>query len=255
VAYATSFGKLCAHTVPILLDAAGVTAETRVLDVGTGPGTVAAAAHARGARVAAVDADREMLALAAAAVPDADVRRAVLPELPHAAGTFDATVANFVINHVGRPAAAVAELHRVTRPGGRVAVTVWSVPGGVGQGLLGGAVHAAGARRPDHLPMVDEALDFPRTEEGLAALLSAAGLVDVVSTKVLWTHRTAPEEWWDGAVRGVGTIGQTVSGQQPAVVTEIRRHYDLMCREFTTPEGGVALPHVAILAHGRRAAE
>ena len=49
-AYAGSFAKLCAYPVPQLLDAAGVKAWVRVLDVGTGSGTVAAAAVERGPR-------------------------------------------------------------------------------------------------------------------------------------------------------------------------------------------------------------
>ncbi|MFI6329828.1 methyltransferase domain-containing protein [Micromonospora chersina] len=44
-----------------LLDAAAVRAGRRVIDVGTGPGTVAAAALARGAEVVAVDAEPSML--------------------------------------------------------------------------------------------------------------------------------------------------------------------------------------------------
>lgn len=63
-AYAGSFARLCAHPVQALLDAAGVGAGTRVLDVGTGTGTAAVAARARGARVSAVDADAGMVAAA-----------------------------------------------------------------------------------------------------------------------------------------------------------------------------------------------
>ncbi|GAA0645424.1 hypothetical protein GCM10010174_80460 [Kutzneria viridogrisea] len=40
-AYATSFAALCAHTVPALLDAAGVREGVRVLDAGTGTGITA----------------------------------------------------------------------------------------------------------------------------------------------------------------------------------------------------------------------
>jgi SAM-dependent methyltransferase len=251
-AYADSFAKLCAHTVPMLLDAAGVSAGTDLLDVGTGAGAVAVAAHGRGARVSAVDAEPEMVALAARAVPEADVRAGILPELPYEEESFDAAVANFVLNHVGRPAAAAAELCRVTRPGGRVAVTIWSAAASPGRALLGRAVEAAGARRPDHLPMVEKAFDFPRTEQGLAALLSAAGLTDVVCTTVEWTHLTTREEWWGGVANGVAAIGQTVIGQTPELVAEIRRHYDAMCGEFVTPDGTLALPHEALLAYGRR---
>ncbi|MCA1219215.1 class I SAM-dependent methyltransferase [Streptomyces sp. 8L] len=253
-AYAGSFAKLCAYTVPMLLDAARVTAGARLLDVGTGPGTVAAAAHARGARVSAVDAEPGMAALAARAVPEADVRTGALPRLPYETGSFDAVVANFVLNHVGRPGAAAAELRRVARPGGRVAVTIWGGADAPGRALLGRAVAAAGASRPDHLPSLDEEFDFPRTEEGLAVLLSAAGLADVVCTTLEWTHRTTREEWWGGAARGVATIGQTIACQSPGTIAEIRRHYDALCAEFDTGDGVLALPHAALLVHGRRTA-
>ncbi|WP_317633608.1 hypothetical protein [Streptomyces albidocamelliae] len=46
-AYARGFGRLCAHPVPALLDAAGVAAGTRVLDIGTGTGAAALAAGER----------------------------------------------------------------------------------------------------------------------------------------------------------------------------------------------------------------
>lgn len=63
-AYEASFGRLCAHPVPRLLDAARVAAGTKVLDVGTGTGTAARAARERDARVRAVDADPDMVARA-----------------------------------------------------------------------------------------------------------------------------------------------------------------------------------------------
>jgi 2-polyprenyl-3-methyl-5-hydroxy-6-metoxy-1,4-benzoquinol methylase len=59
-AYQRGFAQLTAHTAGVLLDAAGVGAGTRLLDVGTGPGVVARAAAARGARVTAIDAEPSM---------------------------------------------------------------------------------------------------------------------------------------------------------------------------------------------------
>lgn len=83
-AYAGRFGRLTAHTAEALLDAARVTGSSDVLDVGTGPGTIAAAALARGANVSAIDADPQMVETAARDVPGLDVRVATLPELPFA---------------------------------------------------------------------------------------------------------------------------------------------------------------------------
>ncbi|MEU6488058.1 methyltransferase domain-containing protein [Streptomyces sp. NPDC046887] len=250
-AYAAGFAKLCAYPVPRLLDAAGIRQGTAVLDVGTGTGAVAAAACGRGAAVTAVDTEPSMVALAARAAPAAEVRIAGLPGLPFADGQFDAVVGNFVLNHVGRPRAALAELRRVTRPGGRIAVTVWAVPAAAGQALLGRAVQAAGVTRPAHLPTLAPEDDFPRTEQGFAALLAGAGLEDVRCSTLRWEHRTTPEEWWSGPAAGVATIGQLITGRSPATIEKIRTRFDALCTEFTGPDGALVLPHAALLACGR----
>lgn len=250
-AYAGSFAHLCAHPVEALLDAAGVEEGTRVLDVGTGTGTAAVAALARGARVSAVDADAGMVA--AAQARGVDARTGELPGLPYRDGEFDAVVGNFVLNHVGRPRAALAELHRLLRPGGRIALTTWSARRGAGQDLLGRACAAGGAVPPPYLPRLDPAQDWPRTPEGLAGLLGGAGFMESGAAELAWDHRAGVEEWWSGAAGGVATIGLIVTSQEPETVVRIRREYDRLCAEHTVAEGQLALPHVALLGSGRRA--
>ncbi|MER7663802.1 MULTISPECIES: class I SAM-dependent methyltransferase [unclassified Streptomyces] len=249
-AYAGSFARLCAYPVPRLLDAAGIAPGMRVLDVGTGTGTAAAAACERGANVAAVDAEPSMIAVAARNVPAADVRLAALPDLPFADDEFDAVVGNFVLNHVGRPRAALEEMRRVTRPGGRTAITIWAAPAAAGQALLGRAVRAAGVSRPAHLPALAPGDDFPRDEQGFAALLADAGLKDAVCETLAWDHRATPEEWWSGPAAGVATIGQIVRSQSPAVVQAVKGHFDALCAEFAGRDGVLVLPHAALMAHG-----
>ncbi|MFD0856072.1 class I SAM-dependent methyltransferase, partial [Actinomadura adrarensis] len=108
-----------------------------MLDVGTGPGVVAAEAVRRGADVSAVDAEAGMAETAARNVPGLrEVRVAVLPELPFGDDSFDAVVGNFVINHVGEPGLALSELRRVLRPGGRLALTCWEMPGSGALGIV-----------------------------------------------------------------------------------------------------------------------
>ena len=251
-AYARSYAKLCAHTVPLLLDAAKVGDGTRVLDAGTGPGTLAAAACARGAVVAAVDAEPGMVDLAAKAAAGADVRLATLPDLPFEDGSFDAALSNFVINHVGRPVEAVAELRRVTRPGGLVAVTIWGFPGASGQQLNSRALEAGGAVRPPDVPSGPAPQDdFARTDEGFAELLTRAGLTDVHAEYVYWDHRATADEWWSGPAGGVATSGRILLSQTAEIAAEIKRRFDAISAEFLAEDGLLALPHKAILAVGR----
>ncbi|MEV4877751.1 class I SAM-dependent methyltransferase [Streptomyces cyaneofuscatus] len=251
-AYARTYARLCAHPAAALLDAAHVGPGSRVLDVGCGSGTVSAAAVARDAAVYAVDVEPGMVATTRRAVPGvAAVCIARLPELPYADDTFDAAVGNFVLNHVGRPREALTELRRITRPGGRVAVTIWRVPAAPGQSLIGRAARAAGLTRPDWLPALAPEDDFPRTREGLAALLGAAGLLGAECSEVAWEHLTGAEEWWAGAEQGIGAIGQVLNSRGAEGMAAARQTYDELCAEFRAQDGVLALPHVALLARGR----
>ncbi|MER5280651.1 class I SAM-dependent methyltransferase [Streptomyces sp. NPDC002809] len=249
--YARTFAHLCAHTVPVLLDAASTGAGTRLLDVGCGSGSVTVAAVGRGAVVRAVDAEPGMVAATRRAAPGVEVRTGSLPQLPYPDGEFDAVVANFVLNHVGRPLDSLVELRRITRPGGRIAVTIWQVPNAPGQALIGRAAEAAGLTRPDWLATVDEEHNFPRTPDGLGALLTAAGLGDVRSESLSWDHRAEADDWWAGPASGVAATGQLLNGRGPEGVAAAKREYDVMCKEFAAEDGLLALPHVAVLAHGR----
>jgi SAM-dependent methyltransferase len=247
-AYHRSFAALCAYPAEALLDAAGVKAGHQVLDAGTGPGTVAALACTRGAAVMAVDAEPDMLTLARLHAPDADVRQATLPQLPFAAGSFDAAVANFVINHVGDPAAAIAELRRVVRPGGRVAVTIWPFPPPPLQRLWGEIFEASGVERPTTTPRLDADKDFPRTPDGLADLLTRAGLTDTRCDTLTWIHRTDPEDWWSGTANGVGATGMLMEQQPPDMITRIRQEYERLTAAHLDDAGLLALPTTALLA-------
>ncbi|MFC5909649.1 class I SAM-dependent methyltransferase [Streptacidiphilus monticola] len=249
-AYGRSYAKLCAYPVPQLLDGVQVAAGTALLDVGTGTGAVAEAAVARGARVRAVDADAGMVAAAAERVPEARVSQAVLPELPFGNGEFDVVAANFVLNHVGRPAAALRELRRVLRPGGRAGLTIWAVPAAGGQSLVPRALNAAGAVRPGWLPSLDPEHDFERSESGLAALVRAAGFTAVEARTLRWEHRATPDEWWAGPANGVAAVGRTLLAQGAAVQQEARRQFELLAAEFAAPDGTLVLPHAALLVIG-----
>ena len=103
-----------------VLDLAGVGPGTTVLDLGCGPGTFAAAAVRRGARVVGIDGDPSAVAAASAAVPEGDFRVGDAHDPPP--GPFDLVAAVQLLAHVANP---LAVLRAAARVGSAVAVTVW----------------------------------------------------------------------------------------------------------------------------------
>ena len=96
----------------------------RIADVGCGTGEVAADLVARGASVTGLDASGRMCELAAQRVPGMPVVMHALGEgrLPFGDDVFDAVIALGCVEFAADPAAACAELVRITRPGG---VVLW----------------------------------------------------------------------------------------------------------------------------------
>jgi SAM-dependent methyltransferase len=93
-----------------------------VLDAGAGTGLVGAELVRAGARALAADLSPAMLRWRAAERPPAVV--ADVTALPLATSAVDGAVAAFVLNHLPRPQSGLAELARVTRPGGTVLASV-----------------------------------------------------------------------------------------------------------------------------------
>ena len=108
-----------------------------VLDVATGTAAVAIELARRfGCRIVGVDQSAEMLASARRRVQAAglegaiELREARAEELPFTEAAFDALTVTYLLRYVDDPAATMRELARVVRPGGRIAMLDFSVPGG-----------------------------------------------------------------------------------------------------------------------------
>jgi SAM-dependent methyltransferase len=209
------------------------------------------AAVERGWDVLPIEPEPAMRGLAERALGVA-VREGALPDLPLPDGSVDAAAANFVVNHLPDPRAGINGLARVVRPGGRVAVSIWPSGPNALTPLWEHLFAATGARRPDGLRL-DPALDFDRSEAGLAALLQAAGLVDVLATTAAFEFTVEPGALWRSVEAGLGVVGTTWLRQTADVQTAMRDAY--RAEAARRAQGGVLeFPAVALLAVGRRSA-
>ncbi|WP_327091804.1 methyltransferase domain-containing protein [Nonomuraea sp. NBC_01738] len=210
-AYHRGFARLTAHTVDPLLNLVRKSRSPRLLDLGCGTGVVSEAALALGAEVTAVDDDLDMLEFTARRLPHAQVRLASLPELPYPEATFDAVAGNFVINHVNDLPAALAELHRVLRPGGTLALSWWKAGELTATEVLSAAIEAAG------MPWAPPARPFAvyETPAAFTKALRAEGFDGAAVDTIRWRHRADLGAWWADVIAAGGPASAPSPGSRP----------------------------------------
>ncbi len=190
--YGALMARATAFAIEPLLDAAQVGPGVRVLDVGCGPGSLSAAAAARGALVTGADLAEGMLAAARRNHPGIEFVHADAEELPFEDGAFDVALGAFIVNHLPHPERAAAELARVA---GRVALAMWGPADEVA--ILGLPARAAGDLATTAPPGPDEQRF---TDAAALAALIGGSVHEIRST----LHVNTLDALWDG-VRG-GTV-------------------------------------------------
>ncbi len=129
--------EVIAELGPVLVEAAGVRAGTRVLDVAAGTGNVAIPAARAGAEVVASDLTPELLEIgrrhAAEAGVDVLWETGDAEALPYGDGSFDTVLSCVGVMFAPHHQAAADELVRVCRPGGTIGLIAWTPAGFIGQ--------------------------------------------------------------------------------------------------------------------------
>ncbi len=166
-----------------------------VLDLAAGTGTSSLTFTATGADCVACDFSLGMLRVGRARLGGAEGSRGVVPpgrlsfaagdalRLPFRDGAFDAVTISFGLRNVADPGQALAEMHRVTRPGGRLVVCEFSTITMAPVDMLYRrylihvlpAIARRTARSPDAYEYLAESItDWP-AQRDLASMIEAAG--------------------------------------------------------------------------------
>ncbi|MBW9120757.1 class I SAM-dependent methyltransferase [Microbacterium trichothecenolyticum] len=187
----------------------GVAADARVLDVGCGPGmlTLELVKRRGSAAVSAADPEPTFVEAARELCPGVDVRVAEAEHLPFADGEFGAALAQLVVHFMSDPIRGVAQMGRVTAPGGRVSACVWDHAGDGGPLSTFWRV----ARRLDAEVRGEAGLSGAASGQ-LVDIFRRAGLADVAQTVVECTVSFRDfADWWDPFLLGVGPAGRYIA--------------------------------------------
>lgn len=249
--YHESFANLTSQAIEPLLNAVRAGKGTRLLDVATGPGYVAAVASQRGASVIGVDFSAAMVAEASRQYPGVEFRDGDAEALPFPNGSFDAVVMNFGLLHFGSPEQAFIEAHRVLRTPGQFAFTVWCKPEvAVGFGIVLDAVQAHGQMNVP-LPPGPPFFRFSDPGECLQALLKAGfTMPEVVHIPQIW-RLPSPDALFNtmqgATVRTSGMLRSQSAEALEAIGKSIRE----AVAAYQKGEG-IELPMPAVLASAKK---
>lgn len=250
-AYDLSYAGMCGGAIPAVLAHArgGVLA-----DVGCGTGRLARAAAAAGHRVLACDPSPSMAAAARrrlAGCP-AQVHRAGLPGLAGftdrgAPVAADTVVCAFVLQHLPDPAAAMAALAALARPGAAVITVTWPTGHLPHRHVVLDLLDELGA---DPLPAA-AASPLRPSPEGLAELAAGAGLEVVRAGEERWTWSTDWPSFRTGLRAGIAHTGARFLAQGPGLRAEVERRLPAALAPYGPPEA-LRIPCRAALCVARR---
>ncbi len=219
-------GRWSRLVAPQLVDLTGLPERGRLLDAGSGTGSLAFAIGERKgqARVLGIDPSKEYVAYATSRNPFPDrasfeVGDAQQLRFPDA--SFDAALSLLVFNFIPDPKKALSEVRRVTRPGGIVSAAVWDY--GAGMRMLRAFWDAAVRIDPGAEKLDEKHMPLCRAGE-LSALWRQGGLENVheqpIDIRMKFESFT---DYWEPFLLGQGPAGAYVRHLKHDQLLTLRR--------------------------------
>jgi ubiquinone/menaquinone biosynthesis C-methylase UbiE len=230
-AYERFMGRWSRLLAPLLIEFTGLPDGGKVLDVGSGTGSLAFAIAGSRPRthVVGIEPSEAFVAYSKSrnSFPDrvefqvGDAQQMALPD-----ASFDASLALLVFNFIPGRMKALREVRRTTKPGGLISAVVWDYSGRMQ--MLRTFFNAATKTNPKAAEQIDEK-SMPLSRAGeLAVLWKQGGLDNIKEQPLEITMRFKSfSDYWDPFLLGQGPAGAYVrsldAGQLQALRSEVKR--------------------------------
>lgn len=184
--------------------------------------------------VIGVDSSEDFIAHARETFPEpaAEFRVGLAESLEADSNAMDAAVSGLVLNFISQPEAAVAEMIRVTKPGGEVGLFLWDYAEGMEMLRY---FWDAVAELDENARELDEGVRFPICREGqLEALARKSGLREVEAVPIdVRTEFRDFDDFWQPFLGKAGPAPAYVSGLSPGT----RYHLESRLRKVLPSNG------------------
>lgn len=252
--YEKLMGRWSRRLAPLFIEHAGNAAGEKVLEIGCGTGSLTFALAATTAFETLTAIDHSEIYLAAAQAKNRDPRIRMDQgdgcSLRFPDASFDRTLSMLVLPSVlPEPDRMVAEMRRVTRPGGLAAAAFWDSPGGTPHQRMLWDVAA----------VLDDAASAARDRTmsrqvyapgALARMFAGAGFVEIDQRSLVIRMDFADfADYWEPFASGEGALGDYVASLDGVARDRLERH--LRSAYLTgRPDGERSFVAVALSCHG-----